>query len=145
MHYIFINTSQILQTNSKVPAHLYEKKYSYFPWRTYMLAVMHYDKFWGWTQHTGHMSRVPVNAYVFQYYFKLPTLAIWDTWGLLNHPVPENLWSMQHKRNKESSVSDSVHFWRSISSENNVTPTNNVWQSEKTNAIVFDCWLLTYV
>ena len=102
--------SQILQSDSKVPTHLYEKKYSYFPLRTYMLVVTNYNKFLRGIQHTGHMSRIPVNAHVFQYYFPLPSLAILDAWGLLNHPVPENLLSMQHKRNKETSIFESVHF-----------------------------------
>jgi hypothetical protein len=123
--------SQILQGDSKVPAHLYEKKYSYFPWRTYMLAVTHYDKLWRWIQHTIHMSRIAIKAHVLQYYFPLPTLALWDAWRLLNHHVPENLWSMQHKKNKETRIFESVHFRRFVSSKINVTPTNNVWQSEK--------------
>jgi len=62
VHYLFINMSQILHGDSEVPAQLYEKKYSYFPRRTYTLAVTHYDKFWRWIQHTSHMSRIAIKA-----------------------------------------------------------------------------------
>jgi hypothetical protein len=62
VHDLFINMSPILQRDSKVPAHLYEKKYSHSPRRTYTLAVTHYDKFWRWIQHTSHMSRIAVKA-----------------------------------------------------------------------------------
>ena len=38
---------------------------------------------------------------------------------------------MQHEKNEEARVFESVHFWRSISSKKKVNPTNNAWQSEK--------------
>jgi len=60
VNHLFINMSQILQGDSKVPTHLYEKKYSYFPWRTYTLAVTHYDTFCRRIQHTSHTSRIAV-------------------------------------------------------------------------------------